>query len=516
MKRTYIISIIAALAFTSCNKWLDVEPSTELDGNALLSNETGYADALAGVYTDMSADALYGKQLTWHTLELMGGAADFTYQGDNWSLANYVFHPKSDNYSEAYRSKYIDPIWNNMYNAIANINNILAHIDDSKSTFNANDHEVMKGEALGLRAYLHFDLARLFGGSLESGMIDSLALPYVTTLTSGVYPLLSPKQVCESAIKDLTEAVELLKYDPIYLGTTPSVYLASAPSGNSTNRATYGIEAWHNRRFHFNYYAALGTLARIYLWMGDKENALKYAQMVIDDQAKVFPWVHSELMSNIESTSTSVVRDRMFCTEQIFALNIQDLEDRMDGCFFFNTIGMESANSSIHSVRTNEIFTSKGGSRSSDWRFRYLLTEVSYYGYLTMYLTNKFKDDNSGTVSPWAEDRMPLMRVSEMYYIAAECAPTIAESAKYIEAVRSHRGYESKKLGINTQEKLEQALKEEYGREFVAEGQYFYYKKRLNKAISYSPSQANPVSVSPEEFILPRPLDEDTYGGRVK
>ena len=35
----------AALFTTSCNDWLDVEPSTEVDRNALFQNEAGFADA---------------------------------------------------------------------------------------------------------------------------------------------------------------------------------------------------------------------------------------------------------------------------------------------------------------------------------------------------------------------------------------------------------------------------------------------------------------------------------------
>ena len=71
----YIFIALASITLTSCNDWLDVEPSTEVDKGQMFKNEDGYADALSGVYVNMTGNNLYGKNMSWYGVELMGGGA---------------------------------------------------------------------------------------------------------------------------------------------------------------------------------------------------------------------------------------------------------------------------------------------------------------------------------------------------------------------------------------------------------------------------------------------------------
>lgn len=49
------------------------------------------------------------------------------------------------------------------FNVIANVNDLLAFVDVDPLVFaSALDHDLIKGEALALRAFLHFDLLRLY------------------------------------------------------------------------------------------------------------------------------------------------------------------------------------------------------------------------------------------------------------------------------------------------------------------------------------------------------------------
>ena len=88
----YILLAIASMTLTSCNEWLDVEPSTEVDKGAMFKNEDGFADAMAGVYVNMTDDNLYGKNMTWYAVELMGGGATVMF-GDKTSYMSFSFHP---------------------------------------------------------------------------------------------------------------------------------------------------------------------------------------------------------------------------------------------------------------------------------------------------------------------------------------------------------------------------------------------------------------------------------------
>ena len=82
-----------------------------------------------------------------------------------------------------------------MYNIIANINNFLKYIDKNRSVIKTGKYyELMKGEALGLRAFLHFDLLRLFG-PVYSENPTGKAIPYRVSFDLKATPVLPADQV---------------------------------------------------------------------------------------------------------------------------------------------------------------------------------------------------------------------------------------------------------------------------------------------------------------------------------
>ena len=501
----------AALFTTSCNDWLDVEPSTEVDRNALFQNEAGFADAMAGVYVTMSTDELYGKNTSWYLIDLIGGSA-YTMYGNAATLMNFPFIPSHYDDATTYRNNYIDPIWTKAYNAIVNLNSILEVIDEKQGVFQGNDYAIFKGEALGLRAFLHFDLLRMFSDAPSSPYYsaDKTYIPYVETMTSDVYPLLTVDQCCKHILEDLEEARSLLEADPMYTGGTPSEYVCDAVTGNASRRSQYNIQDWHNRRFHFNYYAAVATMARVYHWMGNDTEALHCALDVINAPDGTFTWVAPELVSNIASTSENVARDRTFSTEQIFALHITDLPDRLDGYMIERENAFNGANSDIVAFNPDNFDAT---TQQYDYRFVYLKATYDYYGNL-LYLSNKYYEDNDpNNYSPWSADRLPLIRLSEMYYIAAECEPDFDTAKGYLETVRQHRGLSSYPLTCTNKQQLQDDIEQEYRKEFIAEGQLFYYHKRRNDTYN-TRSLYNSYEATPDLFTFPRPDDEDTYGGR--
>lgn len=512
---TFLVACTFGLAgsLTSCNDWLDVEPDTETDKSSLLSNEAGFADAVSGIYVNMISDNLYGKNMSWYMLELMGGGA-ITMYGENTSLQTFYFHPNNNSYSESYRNTYIDPIWNEEYNTIANVNSLLESIDDKQGVFQGDDYNVFKGELLGLRAFLHFDVLRLFADAYSSADYSESKtyIPYVTSITSNVHPLLTNNQACELMLKDLTEAKELLKSDPMYTDSDPSEYVCSTVTGSSTYRNRYGIKDWHNRRFHFNYYAAVATMARIYLWMGNKTKAKECALEVISAQEDKFPWVNSTLVSNTQSSGSYYARDRTFCTEQIFAINIQDLEDKTDGYLWQGEYSFSSADGNILGFDAS-VFDA--ATQQYDIRYAYLKSNYSYYGTEFTLSTKYVQDEDADNYySPWARNRLALIRLAEMYYIAAECEDNLDTAVGYLNTVRAHRGLSAYPLTVSSREELQEQIRLEYHKEMVAEGQTFYYYKRLNEDITNKTAYYDEV-ITPDQFTMPRPDDEDTYGGRT-
>ena len=117
-----------------------------------------------------------------------------------------------------------------MYAQIANLNSLLETIDANKHVFSDDNYNLIKGEALGLRGFLHFELLRLFAAAYPLGK-DKVSIPYVTHLTHSVTPLFTQEDAISAMLSDLTNAKTLMANDPIRLGTTPASCLASLPSG---------------------------------------------------------------------------------------------------------------------------------------------------------------------------------------------------------------------------------------------------------------------------------------------
>lgn len=494
MKIKNIFSIlVVGVLMASCNDYLDVKPTTEVDRSELFQSEEGYADALSGVYGDMTKTSLYGRDMTWNFMDMWAGYYKSPFYGAVPYYTKYLYKHSNENRNETVIAT-VDAFWSGIYTEISNLNSILETIDSNKNSFTGDNYNIIKGETLGLRAFLHFDLLRMFGLPYSIGK-DSLCIPYVTTLTTKVTKLESVDSVLTHIITDLQTAKQLMTNDPMKLGTTPSTALASLPTGSYS---TYDIPAWHNRRFHFNYYAAVATLARAYLWKGDKTNALAAAKEIIDVQSQKFPWVSN---ANLTTIGTDAVnQDRTFATEHIFDLNIRKatFETNMDGYLYFKSTAISSSQYTLNGdYSIYEKLT-------TDPRYQYLLTLNS-----KKYILSKFyQNDNVGA---YFQERLPLIRMSEMYYIAAECAPDVATGIAYLEKVRANRGLSAKQLSTAlTQNELQTEIQKEYRKEFFGEGQmWFYFKRKLATSIP-NMSSFNDVSL----YTFDRPSDEDLYGGR--
>ena len=73
-KNLLILSLAAGLmfSFTACKKWVDVEPPLQVGENTLLQNEQGFRDILNGVYLHMGSRSLYGRDMTFGMMSLLG------------------------------------------------------------------------------------------------------------------------------------------------------------------------------------------------------------------------------------------------------------------------------------------------------------------------------------------------------------------------------------------------------------------------------------------------------------
>lgn len=472
MKYLFIILIVAA--FTSCEDWLDVRPRSEIPTNLHFSRESGYKDQLTGIYTRMCSQSMYGRDMTFGLLSVL--SQDYDLKPNN--LYRYA---QEYNYTEISTKNLIDNIWANSYNCIANINTMLEYINKADpDIFSGNNMETYKGEALGLRAFIHLDLLRIFSSSPTSNR-NAMAVPYVTVYDKAITPQKTVDETLDLIIRDLLDAMELLKSDVI-----------------TDHEIEYTQR--RNRVVYFNYYAVVATLARAYLYKGDMENALKYAQIIInegDKESSTLPWVHS---SSVETTQEST-SDRIFSVECIFYLKINKLDDIVK---YYFTASSGSNSLTPSDEKADVIFEKSSNGYGNDYR---MLKGFAYDGAEKYFW--KYHQYEGGTFN----DIMPILRKSEAYYIAAEASkdsnPTYA--IEQLNKVRSARNLADFALTDNlSTDEIQDEIAKEYRKEFLGEGQMFYYYKRLN-----SPNiDGAGITAGEHVYVLPMPEYEIEFGNR--
>ena len=163
-----------------------------------------------------------------------------------------------------------------------------------------------------------------------------------------------------------------------------------------------------------------------------------------------------------------------------------------------------SKDESMHKV-AKELY---GDEKDSDWRFKYQLEEM-YYGYY--YRTLKYyKQTESTTVGITNNQTIPMIRMSEVYYIAAEAIfdTNPQEAQGYLELVKKGRGVSKKFDNVTNKSEFINLLVNDARREFLGEGQIFYMYKRLNRTMPASSYYSNPVLPTDENMILPKPDSE--------
>ncbi|MBV7531400.1 RagB/SusD family nutrient uptake outer membrane protein [Chitinophaga sp. sic0106] len=470
----YILPIV--LLTTSCKKWLEVEPATQVRETEQFSTARGFKDALYGAYTTAAQRSLYGEELTFGAMEIMSQGYDNTTKVDHARLRYATY-----DYTNIAVQNTINTAWNQMYSAVAQLNLILKNVDAQKTVFSGSDYNLVKGEALGMRAMLHFDLLRLFAPAPAS-KADAHGIPYMKLFTVQPQAKQTVQEVIKNCLADLKEAETLLSVYPQQDSIT-------SPAGSTTdNFLSY-------RQNHFNYWAVKALIARISLYNNDKPTALKYALEVIN--SKNFRFITTPEVNTAEATL-----NRTATFEHIFSLYVSNLKTATD--LYFKMSPGQNANTkyTISDVRRKEVFEITKGN-STDIR----------------YATTALWNTSNGIVFPsklWQVDetgenykkRIPLIKLSEMYYIAAEAAPTAAEGAGYLNTVIRARTIPQLATNID-QATLTNEIYKEYRKDFLCEGQLFFYYKRLNQS---KITGALNSSITDAQYVWPMPNQEIEFG----
>lgn len=472
------------LFFTSCKKWLDVNPKTQVKEETQFSSKQGYIDALFGIYQNAVKSNGYGRNMTFGLLDILAQ------RYENKTLATSLYYKITHYaYTDADVKTQTDAVFTNGYSSIAQANYILKNIDNSAGVLDETSRSIIKGEALGMRGFLHFDLARLFSERYADGAnAGTNSIAYLKDFTVKPQARLSLGAILNLCEADLKAAETLLSVNQ----TIDQI----AGNQGSTNADLF----LQFRQNHLNYWAVKATLARLYLFKGDKVNALKYATDVINSGK--FSFV---IPSSLNVDATALASDLTFSSEHIFSVYASGLKTVADDVFK-NTIATGET-SDLWSTRTklDAMYQATLVGYGTDIRrpgaSKNLWSEVT----TSIVYTKKYWSDNANNVK---QRIIPVIRLSEMYYIAAECAPTIEEGLGYLNTVRTNRLIPALTTPI-TQDAFDNEILLEYRKEFYAEGQLWFYFKRKN-TVNIPDGAANPMTK--DKYIFPLPDGELEFG----
>jgi tetratricopeptide (TPR) repeat protein len=453
---------VALLATTSCEDFLNITPDGQSKRDDQLSTEQGIEDAMYGVYSQMRSPSLYGQELYFKTLEVMAHNLYSTDNDDIKSLANFE-------YDNTYVKSMFEGIWTAMYKNISNVNSVLNSplvADADKYPFT-----IYRGEALGLRAFMHFDLVRLFA---EQYTVNPQAkgIPYATEFSLKTPAFESLKKNYEHILADLLEADSLLADEDKY-----------------ADERAYMLD----RQIHFNRYAVWATLARVYLTMGNNELAAQYAQKAIANNGKYTLKEKTKVKDDLAGVLST--------KECLFGVYYS-------GWYATVSTILQQLNpgASLYLRKNFQEIYEKDAS-GSDSRFSAYFSEDKN-GDNIIYRLCKFTDvyEKNNTVANRPASLIlgiNMIRIPEMHYILAEAllASDYDTALSHYDAVRMSRGLEPLEGKTLTQE----LINDERFREMIGEGQTFFNMKRLNLNIPLATDASKYRTPNEGIYIVPIP-----------
>lgn len=443
MKNIYKLLALSLLliATTSCgDEWLNTVPSDSVPTDDAINSYKAASVALTGVY-----DGLQGSSSRTSYY-----AARMFYYGD--VRGDDMQAEKSGNRSSsAYEMRYVEDdapnMWNVPYNVIRRANTLLAAIEKGKVE-DASEAQLaqLKAEALVVRALVHFDLVRIHGNPYTMDNGASLGVPIVTTpLLISDFPARSTvAEVYTQVLKDLSDAIA---------------------SGGLSDKNNYG---------YVNLWFAKGLSARVNLYKGDNAAALTLAEDVITNSPYKL-WTNEEYVDGWNKSD----KGRKEMLFELVNFSNDDWTDREGVAYLLHEDGYAD-------YIVTESFMNLLNSDPDDVRNGILLAPsidadlIKKYGDNTVFV-NKFPADAGGDMRL---NDSPVMRLSEVYLIAAEAAakvPNATKAAQYLNAIVLRANPDA--TPVSEANATVERITIEKRKELVGEGHRFFDAMRNNETV---------------------------------
>jgi hypothetical protein len=350
---------LMALALGSCKKsFLDLRPYTSVSSDVAITNESDMQAALNGAYGNMNSPNLYGRSTPLF--------------GDLVSDNVYISTINSNRYLDFFQINYTvtdangQGIWQSAYSTILRANNVI------NSSLQGNENvDQLRGEALAIRSLMYFELVKFFAKPYTVDP-NSLGVPLILVYDPTLKPQRNTVQEVYAQIeKDLIDAANLMTQDK--------------SSG------------------FFTKWAAKALLARMYQFKGEWDKALTTAEDVINNSGYSLLQLNDVLSFWQNNTDRSDKLEVLF--EVVFDATNNIGNSSLPYFYDQNGYGDALASESLYNLYSNtdvrkDLFIVGSPVRGADAK-----------------VVNKFP--NTGAAD---KDEMKVIRMSEIYFIAAEAA----------------------------------------------------------------------------------------------
>lgn len=449
---------ILAASLSSCvNDWLDVAPSDGTDAGAALTSSSDLDAARTGMYKALKGNSslvdYYGQQFFVYGDVHAGDDYQYNYIGGS-NRANFYYDM---NYQTASEFNTSTVSWQSPYVVIGRANRIIAAAEGGKLSDAVEAKakiEQYAAESKVLRALAYFDLVRIYGKPYTEDQGASLGVPLVTgVLEPNAKPARSTvAEVYTQVVKDLTEAI--------------------SSNALATETEPGYVSVW----------GAKAILSRVYLNMGDYANALSVAEDIIKNSGEAL-WTRDQYFKAWDASTPNE-------SEFLFRLNVAGSKDNND----LNGIGNLQQRDGYKEMVATKKFVDMLTSDPKDVRNDMFLPakaekEVAVYGTNKVFL-NKLRGQGGNLRNVTI---VPIIRLSEVYLTAAECAFRNNDKTKAVEYLNDlvkNRTTTEASLATVDNITLERILIERR-KELIGEGQRYFDALRNNETITRYTSEAD-------------------------
>jgi starch-binding outer membrane protein, SusD/RagB family len=434
------IMISAMLILGACDSVLDVEPPFQKVGSQIFKNLTDYEYSLTGTYALFRQVGYFGSggqtTSTWGNLpDMMGDNLVRTVE----DLANWRTQV---DWTYATDENDIQVAWLAAYSVILQANLTLRDID----RFSATDAQAVnrvKGQALAIRAMVHFDLLRYWGESFDRNSTAN-GIPYLELVNKDYLPArLTVAQTYDKIFADIDEAETLLADVDVSI------------NGGTT-------------RYYIDLTVLQAIAARVNLYAKDYAAAETYATAVITARPLASRTVFPNIWTDV--SNTEVVWSVAFnLTEGSPSAGVHIAGNNRNR--FKPSPALEATYDQVNDVR----FSSYFATRSLSGNPRRILSKF--------YARNAAPPTAGDNLVNWK-----AIRTGEMYLIRAEARAMLGGASEALgladlNALRAARisGYVAEVL---VGQPLLDAIALERRKELVGEGHHFFDLKRTTKTVT--------------------------------